>query len=217
MRGDGSTNWMRWLAIGGAVTLALGGGIVWAVRQESPAVDRFHVGGAVRRLSGDHLKLKDGRVVEFAGLRLPYDDEPAAEDARRTLMKWIEDEGVRLQFDEQKEDSKGRLLAYVFANDTSINERLLRAGFAFAKLRRGQKRHAEEFLNAQNEARRERRGLWRTLTPIAEGRYMLDEAGATFHRPDCEKVKESPTQMRVITGSAPAFDAGCAPCGKCRP
>lgn len=217
MRGDGSTNWTRWLAIGGAVTLALGGGIVWAVRQESPAVERFHVGGEVRRVSGDHLKLKDGRVVEFAGIRLPYDDEPAAEDARKTLSKWIDDEGVRLQFDDHKEDSKGRLLAYVYANDTSINERLLRAGLAFAKLRRGHQLHAGEFLSAQNEARRERRGIWRTLSPTAEGRFLLDEAGAVFHLPDCEKAGESPDQLRVITGTAPAFDAGCAPCGKCRP
>ncbi|MBK8268792.1 MAG: thermonuclease family protein [Planctomycetes bacterium] len=208
---------MRWGIIGGAVTVAIGAGIVFGVIQSGSKVERFHVGGEVRRLSGDHLKLKDGRIVEFAGLRLPYDDEPNSAESRETLTKWVAEEGVRLLFDDEKEDDKGRLQAYVYANDTSINERLLREGLAFAKLRRGHQKFRQEFLIAQNEARRERRGIWQTLEPATDGPFMLDEVGASFHRPDCVKVRDAQTAMIEIKGTSAAFDSGCAPCGKCRP
>ncbi len=208
---------MRWLMVCGAAAVVIGASLVMALRSDNMDVDPFHSGGEVRRLSGDHLKLKDGRVVEFAGLRLPYDDEPNAEKSRGTLTRWIADEGVRLIFDDERTDGKERLLAYVYANDTFINERLLREGLAFAKLRRGNRKFAEQFLAAQGEARSNQRGIWQSLTPSTEGSYVLDEAAATIHRSDCEKVRTATQPMKEIAGTAPGFDAGCAPCGKCRP
>lgn len=208
---------MHWLMVCGAAAVVIGASLVMALRIDNMDVDPFHSGGEVRRLSGDHLKLKDGRVVEFAGLRLPYDDEPNAEKSRGTLTRWIADEGVRLMFDDERLDGKERVLAYVYANDTFINERLLREGLAFAKLRHGNKKFAEQFLAAQNEARKERLGIWQTITPSTEGSYMLDEVSATLHRSDCEKVRTATQLMKEITGTAPGFDAGCAPCGKCKP
>lgn len=207
----------RWIMVGGAVTVVVGASLVMALRSDGIEVEPFHGGGEVKRLSGDHLKLKDGRVVEFAGLRLPYDDEPNAEKSRGTLTRWVADEGVRLQFDDERADGNERLLAYVYANDTFINERLLREGLAFAKLRRGNRKFAEQFLAAQNEARKERLGIWQFISPTTEGSYMLDEAAATLHRSDCEKVRTATQPMTEIVGTAPAFDAGGAPCGKCRP
>lgn len=206
-----------WVMAGGAVTVVVAASLVMALRSDGFEVETFHGGGEFKRLSGDHLKLKDGRVVEFAGLRLPYDDEPNAEKSRGTLTRWLDDEGVRLQFDDERTDGNERLLAYVYANDTFINERLLREGLAFAKLRRGNRKFAELFLTAQNEARSKGLGVWQSITPTRDGEYTLDEDSATIHRRDCEKVRTATHAMREIIGTAPGFDAGCAPCGKCKP
>lgn len=203
------------LAAGGVAVVAAAAAL--GLRESSAGGDPYAAGGKVRRLSGDHLKLDDGRVVEFAAVRLPYDDEPAAEKAREVLGRWIADEGVRLQFDEERQDGKGRLLAYVYANDTFINERLARDGLAFVKLRRGNRRHAEALLAAQKLAQGEARGIWEHIRPSTAGRILIDEPAAAFHRPQCEKAVQSATPLRAADGTAAAFDAGCAPCGKCKP
>lgn len=177
---------------------------------------RFAAGGKVKRLSGDRLKLKDGRDVEFAGIRLPYDHEPFAENARRTLAKWIDDEGVRLQFDEAREHRKDRILAYVYANDTFINLRLVRDGLAFVKLRSGNRKHAAQFLAAQDAARDEGKGIWGLVSPSTQNELIGDDVTATFHRPGCSKLLPQSTHSQ-IRGTTDALSKGMAPCGECRP
>ncbi len=177
---------------------------------------RLAIGGKVKRLSGDHLKLKDGRYVEFAGIRLPYENEPYAEASRRVLSKWLDDEGVRLQFDEQREHRMDRILAYVYANDTFINERLARDGLAFVKLRTGNRKFADSLLEAQSAAQTEAKGIWSIVTPTCNGEFIGDEAGATFHRPTCEKLPKGAALVE-LHGTISAFSKGMAPCGNCRP
>lgn len=206
--------------IGGFAILALAAfalaysvhGIVGA-----PKMDNLAAGGEVRRLSGDRLKLKDGRDVEFAGIRLPYDEEPYADKAREVLRKWIEDEGVRLRFDDNTVDEKGRIHAYIYANDTFINERLVRGGLAFVKLRAGERKFAEQLIAAQSEAQVEGVGIWRFITPTGEGEFVGDLDRGTFHRPSCEKLSDPAVSREAFRGTAAAFAKGLAPCGKCKP
>lgn len=200
------------LLLGGAIAAAF----VSSNEGASDPAQQFAGGGKVRRLSGDRLKLRDGRDVEFAGVRLPYDHEPYAEDSRRVLAKWVDDEGIRLQFDELREHRKDRIFAYVYANDTFINERLAREGLAFVKLRAGNRQHAELLLESQESARAERKGIWSILTPTTQGEIRGDEAGATFHRPQCDKLPQGVT-FKDFQGTAAAFSKGMAPCGNCRP
>lgn len=206
--------------VGGAAMIALAGlAVAFGVQGivATPKINHRAAGGEVRRLSGDRLKLKDGRDVEFAAIRLPYDDEPNAEKSREVLNKWIEDEGVRLRFDESVVDEKGRIHAYIYANDTFINERLVRNGLAFVKLRAGERQFAEELLAAQREAQLNLLGIWRWVSPSAEGTIIGEPDRGTFHRPDCSKLVESGNERIEITGTAAAFDKGWAPCGKCKP
>lgn len=178
---------------------------------------RYAAGGKIKRLSGDCIKLKDGRQVEFAGIRLPYDHEPNAEHSRRVLAKWLEDEGVRLQFDELREHRKDRILAYVYANDTFINERLVRDGLAFVKARTGNRLHSELLLNAQNAAREEKKGIWGTLSLSDSGVFIVDVPGASIHRRNCDSLPKEKTGLIEQNGTADAISKGMAPCGKCRP
>ncbi len=181
------------------------------------AESRYAAGGKIKRLSGDYIKLKDGRQVEFAGIRLPYDHEPNAEHSRRVLAKWLEDEGVRLQFDELREHRKDRILAYVYANDTFINERLVRDGLAFVKARAGNRLHSELLLGAQNAARDEKKGIWGTLNLSESGVFFADVTGATFHKRNCDSLPRETTGLIEQNGTREAISKGMAPCGKCRP
>lgn len=212
---SGSRAWL-----GGGAILAVGAIAVAFGMQgmvSTPKTQDRAAGGEVKRLSGDRLKLKDGRDVEFAAIRLPYDDEPHAQKSREVLNKWIEDEGVRLRFDESVVDDKGRIHAYIFANETFINERLVREGLAFVKLRSGERQFAEQMLSAQHDARMEAAGIWGSVSPSNEGRFIAEPDRGTFHRPDCAKLAEPREDRIELTGTAAAFDLGLAPCGKCKP
>lgn len=222
--GDGVDMWMRnWFR--GHRTMAAVAALIAAlaatrvlIGTDAANVDQRRVpGGEVRRVSGDRIKLKDGRDIEFAAIRLPFDHEPYAEKARQTLEKWVHDEGVRLSFDEEWGYKDDRLLAYVFANDTFINERMAREGLAFVKLRAGNRMHAARLLKAQADARDERNGMWLMLKPATANRVLGDEQRGAFHRPDCVTLAGNADGIIELNSSVQALDRGMAPCGKCRP
>ena len=68
---------------------------------------------------------------------------------------------VRLEFGPERRDRFGRLLAFVWHEDRLLNEELVHAGLARAKLgydyRESLKRRLKK---AEQDARRQRRGIW---------------------------------------------------------
>jgi len=84
----------------------------------------------------------------------------SAEFTKRLLPKG---ETVYLEFDVQKTDRHGRLLAYVWLRDgRMLNEVLLREGYAMVYTIPPNVKYQERFLQAQREAREKRRGFWGT-------------------------------------------------------
>ena len=74
---------------------------------------------------GDTLELENGEKIRYIGMDAPeerhrvrekwvYDPEPYAEEATRENRKLVEGKKVRLEFDREKRDRFGRLLAYVY-------------------------------------------------------------------------------------------------------
>ncbi len=84
----------------------------------------------------------------------------SAEFTKRLLPRG---ETVYLEFDAQKTDRYGRLLAYVWLSDgRMLNELLLREGYAMVYTIPPNVKYQKRFLQAQREAREKRRGLWGT-------------------------------------------------------
>ncbi|MFO0974157.1 MAG: thermonuclease family protein [Phycisphaerae bacterium] len=208
-----------WSGVGSAIGLAGLGAALWMFRtRHAPAVNPFAIGGSVRRVVGDHVHLKDRRRVEFAGIRLPFEGEPSADTAREKLTKWLDDRDVRLTFDALAEDGAGRPYAYLFVHDRLMNERLVRSGLAFVKLRGGQRKYADVLLKAQSAAQAAGVGVWATIQPSETGRFIGDLKRATFHAPNCNHIAvDGPPDRIEITGTAAAFSRGLAPCGHCLP
>lgn len=206
--------------IGLALIVVCGGAAAWRTHASAgreQAKQSTQAGGDVRRVSGDRLKLKDGRDIEFAAIRLPFSSEPCAERARQTLDKWVNNEGVRLDFDETRQIKTDRLLAYVHANDTFINVRLVREGLAFVKLRQGNGKFARELLAAQSDAQRNRRGLWMSVPADSAGTIVGDPHRAVFHTAGCKRTNDSAHPWVTLQGTAAAYARGWAPCGECAP
>jgi micrococcal nuclease len=87
--------------------------------------------------------------------------QPYGEEAYRFTASTLEGEEVSLEFDVEKVDRYGRLLAYVWLPDGRMfNEVLLKEGYAPVATFPPNVRYVERFEKAQREAREAGRGLW---------------------------------------------------------
>jgi micrococcal nuclease len=112
--------------------------------------------------------LIDGRRerVRLIGLDAPEIAHPdiAAECYGRASTEFtqrsLEGRSVRIEFDAQRRDRFGRLLAYVFHRGELFNETLVAGGFAIERPYPPNLAHQEELQRAETQARQDRRGLW---------------------------------------------------------
>ncbi|MBW2200495.1 MAG: thermonuclease family protein [Deltaproteobacteria bacterium] len=114
---------------------------------------------------GDTIVLMDGRHVRYIGINTPevkHADkkaEPYGYQAKNFNTKLLYSRRVRLEFDKERYDQFGRLLAYVFLEDgTFVNKAILEHGLAYCLPRRPNNRYDEVFLNSQRYAMSEKSG-----------------------------------------------------------
>jgi len=126
-----------------------------------------------RVLDGDTFELWDGVRVRLIGVDTPelgrpgQPPEPFSREAALFTEQFLASGPVRLEEDpKERQDRYGRRLAYVWVGDRMLNEELLRAGLARARLEFGYSEAMKmRFAFLEQEARQERRGLWASLPP----------------------------------------------------
>jgi micrococcal nuclease len=130
---------------------------------------------------GDTIKLANGEKVRFVGIDTPESSENKKlfRDAQRShqdvqeilrmgraaseyTKSLLNDRRVRLEFDIEKRDKYGRLLAYVYRADDGlfINEDIIKNGYAYPMTIPPNVRYADEFKKLFREAQKAKRGLW---------------------------------------------------------
>jgi micrococcal nuclease len=118
---------------------------------------------------GDTLVLDDTRKLRLLGYNAPEvarrerPAEPLALQAREQLTNWIESSGrqIRLQYDMERKDRYGRVLAHAFLKDGhSIAERMLHTGLATTLIIPPNLQHAACYSGAENRARTQKQGIW---------------------------------------------------------
>lgn len=171
-----------------------------------------------RVISGHYVKVKPSDKLIYAGIRCPYKNEPFHEESTKRNAALVADKELRLRFDTVERDKKKRLVAYAYVDGQMVNEQLVRDGLAFVRLTPGARRFADTLLAAQNDARKNKRGLWSQPPRTPEDEYPADPKYGNFHRPSCEEVpKINPERRIVLNDKNKAFDLGFAPCTKCLP
>lgn len=158
-----------WIAI--ALVLVIQWFLVPPPAPPSPGPETLAEGiHAVRRVvDGDTLLLESGARVRLEGIDTPetvredYPVEPWGPEASQFTKQFIRQAGgrVRLTFGTERLDDYGRFLAFVWHEDRLLNEELVRAGLAEARLQWRYSTAMKRRLRlAQEEAQRERRGIW---------------------------------------------------------
>ena len=83
----------------------------------------------------------------------------------KTLMQRGDE--INLEFDTQERDKYGRMLAYIHTlGKKSINEEMLRAGYASLMIITPDNRYQQKFLNQCETAKKQKRGLWKEERPF---------------------------------------------------
>jgi endonuclease YncB( thermonuclease family) len=154
--------WKMWAALGGIVLLVIlylymasrppmeGGEYLWNVTK---VVDEKDL---TLRGSGSVIQLK------LAGLRIPPDQ---AQTARDFLTKTLENQWVRVKI--VREEPKGVKEGFVFLSGEDVIARMIRQGLA--EIDREEKGFdIRPYIELEQEAKREQRGLWQQQSPGAK-------------------------------------------------
>ncbi len=176
-----------------------------------------------RVIDGDTLVLEGGLAVRVLGIDAPEMEKPGqpaqflAHKSKAALSELTQGKTLRLEYDRQRYDHYGRLLAYLFLPDgTFINAEMVRRGLARVYFHAPNVRHREAFLAAQKEALEANRGVWRQLLRQDEPYYLGNRNTLRLHRTGCPLAEKIAPANRVrLESLKDAYLEGYSPCRSC--
>ncbi len=119
-------------------------------------------------IDGDTFHTDKGEKVRLLGINTPetmHDDEPGqplGQTAKKRLRSLIEGKTVQLEFDRDKRDDYGRLLAQVYLRGQWINGILVEEGLAHVYTFAPNFKWAAALLEKEKKARARKAGIWAT-------------------------------------------------------
>lgn len=153
-----------------------------------------------------------------------------------------EGDRIKLEFDLQKRDKYGRLLAYVYLSDGRfLNALLVQEGYAQVYTIPPNVKYQELFVKLQKEARAQGRGLWsdrcaesecptkdngaiQESAPVVQDsepglcNFVASKVADVFHKPDCEWAKKiKPWNRQCFRTREDALKAHKRACKVCMP
>lgn len=174
---------------------------------------------------GDTVLMDTGERVRYLGIDAPeigYEGKKSefmALSSRDYNIRLVGQRRVRLEFDQEKNDRHGRLLAYVFLETGEmVNALMVRRGFAHVMVKGPNLKYFDLLLHDQRLAMGEKLGIWRKKSLTKEKHYIGSGKSYRFHRPRCSFGNKIPSSNLVrFKNRRDAFWAGFSPCRRCRP
>lgn len=123
----------------------------------------------VRVIDGDTIEVNISGIiykVRYIGVDTPElnDERPEiralAQEAARYNQQLVEGETVWLEKDISETDLYGRLLRYVYVDDTFVNAELVKQGLAWAKVYEPDAKYWDYLEELETEARQAGLGIW---------------------------------------------------------
>jgi micrococcal nuclease len=111
-------------------------------------------------IDGDTIRLSTGEKVRLIGINTPERDQPYYAEATQKLSELIGDNQVTLEKDVTDKDQYGRLLRYIYVNETFVNLEMVKHGYAISYSFPPNTKHLSEFEAAEEEARNAGIGIW---------------------------------------------------------
>ena len=114
-----------------------------------------------RNSKGQQLKIRLIGVDTPETVKPNTPVQPCGKEASHFSKKNLTNKDVYLEYDKEKNDRYGRVLAYVWLDkDTLFNELLVKEGLAKEKYFAPNGKYRDVFIKAQNEAQKKKINLW---------------------------------------------------------
>jgi len=175
-------------------------------------------------LDGDTIQLETGEVVRYIGVDAPElflkegGSEFFAREAAKYNKKLVLLKKVRLEYDVEKRDRSGRILAYVYVKNVFVNAELVKNGYARAAIKPPNTKHKDTFLDLQKKAMEEEKGLWQERKKDTESYYIGNKRTYVLHRPSCKLVPKIPEKSKIVfRNRLDAIKIGYVPDKVCKP
>jgi len=149
--------------------------------------DRFRVAWVY---DGDTIRLEDGRKIRLVGINTPETGrgkrpaQAGAEQAAQRLRQIIDahDGQIAVRFGEDRYDRYDRMLAHLYTPEgKSIGATLIREGHAAAITVPPNAWNADCYYSAEDTARKQKRGIWKTGTLGPSLSKELSRESRGFH------------------------------------
>ncbi len=118
----------------------------------------------IRVIDGDTIEVKDEAgakyKIRYIGIDTPEATEDYGDIATEKNKELVEGKVVKLEKDVSSTDKYGRILAYVYVGDIFINAYLVQEGYAQISTYPPDVKYADYFLELQQEAKENNKGLW---------------------------------------------------------
>ncbi len=125
-------------------------------------------------VDGDTITIEGGQVIRYIGIDTPETVHPSKPvecfgvEASNKNKELVDGKQIKLEKDISETDRYGRLLRYIWIGNIFVNDYLVRQGYAYASTYPPDVKYAEQFVQAQREARENNRGLWASCQSTIE-------------------------------------------------
>jgi micrococcal nuclease len=175
--------------------------------------------GVTEVVDGDTIRLKSGEAVRYIGIDTPEEGASFFREASIANEEILKEGRIKLEYDREKKDRYGRILAYVWVDTLLVNAELIKRGLASVYMFSPNLRYRNLFVSLQKEARKKKLGIW--SVPVSPEDYYVASRRSqrfVFHRPDCESAKKIRSENLIRFDSRnEALDSGYSPCRTCKP
>ncbi len=110
-------------------------------------------------IDGDTIVIIGGERVRLLGIDTPEKGEFFYKEAKTRLEQLVEKKNVTLEKEGENKDKYGRLLRYIFIDDTNINLKLVEEGYAICYFY-DKSKHQELCKKAEQNAMQNKIGRW---------------------------------------------------------
>lgn len=141
-----------------------------------------------RVIDGDTVETAAGDSIRLLGVDTPEIDwdnnksEFYAEEAREFTANNLADQNVVLEYDREKQDDYGRILAYIYQDGTNFNQKLLAEGYATLMIVEPNDKYESEFKNTAAKAREARKGIWSQVLEMEKSLPVISYQQAQLFR-----------------------------------
>ncbi|WP_249336659.1 thermonuclease family protein [Sporosarcina sp. Marseille-Q4063] len=170
---QGTTKWKGWSGFATIIALIVAALFMYFSLDEEPDIDRtgFIPVELVRTIDGDTIKIRyDGKEQNLRYLLIDTPElnhkqqgkQPFAEESAKRNDELLKSGKLEIEFDiGGREDKYGRLLAYVYIDGESVQQKLVEEGLArVAYIYPPNTKHLDPYKDAEKKAQQAGIGIW---------------------------------------------------------